>query len=145
GRSVKSVESRALSAVVFLWRQQRLQLIAQGLPAGVLEMATDRIGEYRQGYRPEAGEPGKLLFFLTCCRSLLLLNGLESADGGEDVPGLGLFAAGYGCAGRGVFRRGGVRIRRSSDFSRRGCGYIRGLGLLWWREFRLSDGRVGRK
>src|SRR6266851_3510565 len=82
-RSVKSVESRALGAVVFLRRQQRLEFFPDCLPAGVLVTSANRIGKDRQGDRPEAGEAGKCLFFLRSCVSLLLLDGLEGADGGK--------------------------------------------------------------
>jgi hypothetical protein len=99
-RGVKGVEGRALGAVVFLGREQRLEFFAQGLPAGVLVLTVDGIGKDRQGYRPEAGEPGQRLFLLGCCRSLPLLDGFQGADGGEDVAGLGLFAAGNRCDGR---------------------------------------------
>ena len=36
GRRVEGIESGALGAVVFLGREQRLQFLAEGLPAGVL-------------------------------------------------------------------------------------------------------------
>jgi hypothetical protein len=36
------------------------------------------------------------LFFLGSCRTLLLLDGLERAYGGEDVAGFGFFATGDG-------------------------------------------------
>ena len=77
-------------------RQQRLQLLAEGLPAGILVAAGDRVGEDRQGDRPEAGEAGERLLLLRGGGPLLLLDGLEGADGGEDVAGLGFFAAGDG-------------------------------------------------
>ena len=64
GRRVEGVEGGALGAVVFLRREQRLQLFAEGLPAGVLVAAGDRIGEYRQGHRTEAAEAGKNPHFL---------------------------------------------------------------------------------
>jgi hypothetical protein len=102
-RGVKSVESRALSGVVFLRRQQRLEFFPDCLPAGILETAANRIGKDREGNRPEAGEAGKYLFFLRSCDPLILLDGLEGADGGEDVAGFGLFATGDGSRSRSRF------------------------------------------
>jgi hypothetical protein len=93
-RSVESVEGGALGTVVFRWRQQRFQLLAEVLPAGILVTAGDRIGEYGEGNRPEAGEAGERLLFLRCGGPLLVLDVLDGADGGEDVTGLGFFAAG---------------------------------------------------
>ena len=58
-RRVEGVEGGALGAVVFLGREQRLQFLAQGLPAGILVSAGDRIGKDRQGDRAEAGEAGE--------------------------------------------------------------------------------------
>jgi hypothetical protein len=73
-----------------------LQLLAEGLPAGILVAAGDRIGEDGQGNRPEAGEPGERLFLLARGKPLFLLGFLESADSGEDVAGFGFFATGDG-------------------------------------------------
>src|SRR5262245_10190758 len=95
-RGVKGVECRALGAVVFLGGQQSLQFFAEGLPAGILVAAADGLGEDGEGDRPEAGEPGKCLFFFRSSSTLLLLDGLQGADGGEDVAGLALFPARYG-------------------------------------------------
>jgi hypothetical protein len=94
GRCVKSVESRALSAVVLLRRQQRFQLVADGLPACVLVFAGDGIGKDGKGDWPEASEAGKRLFFLGCCRPLFVLDGLQRADRGNDVAGLAFLSAG---------------------------------------------------
>ena len=99
GRGVEGVEGGALGAVVFLGREQRFQLLAEGLPAGVLVAAGDRVGEDRQGDRPEAGEAGERLLLLRRGGPLLLLDGLQGADGGEDVAGLGFLAAGDGSRG----------------------------------------------
>src|SRR5262249_26780668 len=111
---VKSVESRALSAVVFLRREQRLQLTAEGLPTRVLVMAATVMGKDRQGYRPESGEARKRLFFLRSCWPLLLLDGFQGANGDDDVSGLGLLATGDRNSGRPWFwfigRRGGRRL-----------------------------------
>jgi hypothetical protein len=57
-------------------------------------MAANRIGKNRQGYRPEASEAGKGLFFLRSCGPLLLLDGFQGADGSDDVARLGLLATG---------------------------------------------------
>ena len=95
-RRVEGVEGGALGAVVFLGRQQRLQLLAEGLPAGILVAAGDRVGENREGDRPEAGEAGERLLLLGRGGPLLLLDAFQGADGGEDVAGLGFFAAGDG-------------------------------------------------
>ena len=54
-----------------------LQLLAQGLPAGILVAAGDRIGEDREGDRPEAGEAGERLLFLRRGGPLLLLDVFE--------------------------------------------------------------------
>ena len=52
-----------------------MQLVAQGLPAGVLVAAGDGIGEQRQGHGPEAAEAGKHLPFIGSGRSVLPLDG----------------------------------------------------------------------
>jgi hypothetical protein len=65
------------------------------------------------------------LFFLGSGGPLLLLNGLQGADGGEDVAGFGFLATGYGNDGcRGLGGRGwccGWRL----GFMR--CGWLAGL------------------
>ena len=71
-----------------------LQLLAEGLPAGVLVAAGDRVGKEREGDGPEAAEAGEGLPLVRRGGPLLLLDALEGADGGEDVAGLGLLAAG---------------------------------------------------
>ena len=75
-RGVEGVEGGPLGAVIFLGRQQRLQLLADGLPAGVLVIAGDRIGEDRQGDGSEAGETGEYLLLVGRCGPLFLLDGL---------------------------------------------------------------------
>ena len=77
-RRIEGVEGGAFGAVVFLGRKQRFQLLADGLPAGILVTAGDRIGENRQGHRPEAGEAGERLFFLGGGGPLLLLDGFQA-------------------------------------------------------------------
>ena len=103
GRGVEGVEGGALGAVVFLGREQRFQLVAEGLPAGVLVAAGDRVGEDRQGDRPRSRRSGRASAAPPAVAGpLLLLDGLQGADGGEDVAGLGLLAAGDARGRRGV-------------------------------------------
>jgi hypothetical protein len=129
-RRVEGVESRPLDAVVFRWRQQRIQLIAQGLPAGVLVFAGDAIRKDGEGNRTEARESGERLFFFSCCRPRILLDGLQRADGGDYVAGFGLLAAGdaAGWMCRLVIGRGLVfccgRLRRGTTVA---GGLFRGV------------------
>ena len=99
-RCVEGVECGALGAVVFDGREQRLQFLADGLPSGVLVLAGDRVGEDREGDGTEAGEPGEDLFLLGGRGPSFVLEGLERADGRDDVAGLGFLAAGEELAGR---------------------------------------------
>jgi hypothetical protein len=62
------------------------------LPAGILVFSRYRIGENREGDRPEAGEAGKRLLLLSRGGPLFLLDVLDGADGGDDVACLGFFA-----------------------------------------------------
>ena len=80
------------------------QFLAEGLPAGILVAAGDRIGEDRQGDRPEAGEAGEDLLFLGRGRPLLLLDGLERADGGEMSRALAFSPLGDAAWGAGWVR-----------------------------------------
>ena len=80
-RRVEGVEGGALGAVVFCKGKQPLQLLTECLPAGILVPAGDRVGEYRQGDRPEAGEAGERMLLLQGGGPLLLLDVLEGADG----------------------------------------------------------------
>jgi hypothetical protein len=64
-------------------------------------MAGFGMGEDVQRNGAEAGKAGKCLFFLVSCGPPLLLDGLQRADGGEDVAGFGFFAAGDGLSGGG--------------------------------------------
>jgi len=84
-----------------------LQLNAQGLPAGILVIPGYRVGEYRQSHRAEAAETCEKLLFVRSGGTFLLLKGFQGADGGEDVAGFGLLAAGK----KGSVRAGGSRIR----------------------------------
>ncbi|HWY87059.1 MAG TPA: hypothetical protein VNX28_10060 [Gemmataceae bacterium] len=95
-RCVEGVEGGALGAVVFFSCKQRLQLLANGVPAGILVTASDRIGENREGNGAKAAEAGKRLLLLGGGGTLLSLNTLEGANGGENVAGFGFFAAGDG-------------------------------------------------
>jgi hypothetical protein len=94
GRGVEGVEGGALGAVVFGGTEQRFQLFAEGLPAGILVAADDRIGKDSEGDRPKAGEPGECLLFRWRGGPMVVLNALDGAYGGEDVAGFGFFAAG---------------------------------------------------
>ena len=98
GRGEELAKRRPLGALVFLGRQERFQLLANGLPA-VLETAGDRIGEDGYGDRAEAAEPGKYVPFIGSGPPMLGFQGFQRADGREDVAGLGLLA------GRGEKRR----------------------------------------
>jgi hypothetical protein len=82
------------------------------LPAGVLVAARSRVGKNRQGDRPEAGEAGERLLFLGCGVPPLFLNAFDGADGGDNVAGLRLFAAGDQASGSlgEVFRRSGLSV-----------------------------------
>ncbi len=93
-RGVEGVEGRALGTVVFFRREQRLQLVAKRLPAGVLVSAGDRIGEDRKGDGTETTEASEQLLFVRYRRALFLLDGLQRADRGDDVAGLRFLAAG---------------------------------------------------
>jgi len=66
------------------------------LPAGVLVLAGDGIGKDGKGNRSEAGEAGKRFLFVLGRGPLLLLDGLQRADRGDDVTCLCLLAAGDG-------------------------------------------------
>ena len=147
GRGVEGVEGGALGAVVFLGREQRFQLLAEGLPAGILVAAGDRIGEDRQGDRPEAGEAGERLLLLRCGGPLLLLDGLQRADGGDDVAGLGFLAAGDGRRWRQVLRVGrNGRVGSSSSLVGGGGVRLAGGRICCRRRVGLgSGGWVGGK
>ncbi len=95
-RRVERVEGGPLGAVVFFGRKQGFQFLAHGLPAGILVAAVDRVGENREGDRSESGEAGKRLLLLRRGGPTFLLDGFQSADRGDDVAGLGFFAAGDG-------------------------------------------------
>jgi len=71
-----------------------LEFFADSLPRVVLVFAGDRVGEDRQGDGAETAEPGQDRFLVAGCGPILGFDRLERFDGGEDVAGLGLFAAG---------------------------------------------------
>ena len=71
-----------------------LQLLAQGLPGGVLVAAGHRVGKDREGDGSEAPEASECLPLVRRGRPPFVLEVLERADGGEDVSGLRLLAAG---------------------------------------------------
>jgi hypothetical protein len=122
---VKGVEGGALGAVVFVGRQQRLQLVAEDLPAGVLVRASHRIGEDRQSHRPESAEAGEDAPLALGGGAVIVLEGFQSADGGDDVSGLGLLAGGQGqgrCPGLALARR----------FLGSGSNRLAGRMKRWW-------------
>src|SRR4051812_13496117 len=94
GRGVESIERRSLGAVILLRVEERLQLFAEGLPAGVLVTPSNRIRKNRQGHWPEAGEAAKHVLLLRRGGALFVLDGLQRADGGNDVAGFCLLTAG---------------------------------------------------
>jgi hypothetical protein len=104
GRSVIGVVRRRAGAVVFVGGEQAFQLVAQLLPASVLVGAGDGMREERQGDGSEAAEPGEDLPLVGAGRAAFPLDMLQGFDGGNDVAGLGLLAAGDGGRGDG---RGG--------------------------------------
>jgi hypothetical protein len=138
--SVEGVEGGAFGAVVFRKGKQRFQLLAQGLPAGILVTTGDRVGEDRQGDRSETGEAGERLFLLRSGQPLFLLDFLNGADGGDYVAGFGFFATGNGrrwLFGDCVWRGG-----RIDSFV--GCDRRRWFLRRFWRWFWLGGGRVYR-
>jgi hypothetical protein len=140
-RSVKSVEGRALRALVLLRLEQRLQRFSQIPPAGVFVTAADRIGENRQSDRSEPRKARKRVFLLFISGPLLGLDALQRPDGRNDVAGFRLFPAGdlgrrpgrflFGAIARGVTCRNWNRraVRRG----------------IWLRRFRKCGGIFGRR
>jgi hypothetical protein len=75
------------------------------------------MGKDGQGDRPEAGEAGEQLLFVGSGRAMLLLDVFQGADGGKEIAGLGLFAAGErnqrcGCWQLGRNRRCASRLQQ---------------------------------
>ena len=62
GRGVEGVEGGALGRIVFLGREQGFELLAQGLPAGVLVAAGDGIGKERQRHGPKPPKRASMRF-----------------------------------------------------------------------------------
>ena len=130
-RRVESVERGSLGAVIFAWREQRFQFLAQGFPSGVLVLASDWVGEDGEGDGTKPREPAKELFLLGGRGASFIFEGLERPDGRDDVTGLGLLSAGKEFAGR----RSLVEIsatQRDGDtrFRNRRGGFIRVYGVL---------------
>jgi hypothetical protein len=140
-RSVEGVEGGALGAVVFRLAQERFQLLAQGLPTGILVTAGDRIGEDRQGDWPEAGEAAERLLFFWRGKPLFLLDFLDGADGGDYVAGFCFFTAGDG---RGRQASWPGRRLRFIDKCRRVGRSCAGVKRAWGGRFRLGRRRVYR-
>ena len=92
-----------LRRIVFLGRQQGFAARRRG-PASrrPCNWPVTGSGKMRQGHGPEAAEAGEYAPFIGSGRPLLPLDGLQRADGGDDVAGLGFFAAGDDgrCGGR---------------------------------------------
>jgi len=63
------------------------------LPACILVFPGYRVGEYGKGNWSESAEAGKALFLVLGGGTLFLFDGLQAADGGDDVAGFGFFAA----------------------------------------------------
>ena len=77
GGGEELAEGRPLGAVVLLGGEERLEFLADGLPA-VLEPAGDGIGEDREGDGPEAAESAEGLHLVVGGRAVLPLDGLEA-------------------------------------------------------------------
>ena len=88
GRGEELAEGRSLRRVVFLGRQEGLQLLADGLPAWFVLPGLP-IREDRQGDRAETPEPGKYVPFIGSGPPVLVFEGFQRAYGREDVAGLG--------------------------------------------------------
>ena len=133
-RGVEGVERGASGTRVLFGGEEGDELLAQGLPGGALVAFGDRVGEEREGDRPEAPESGKRPPFGLGRPSLLTLDRCERADGFQDILGLGLLARGRGGLGPGpVFSDLGDRSPVDCRFRRRTRGDRRGR----------SDGRRG--
>ena len=105
-----------------------VQLLAQCLPTGVLVFTGDGIRKNRQGDRPKASEAGERLFLLRRGGSLLLLDVLYRPDGGKDVAGFSLLAAGDGYGWPCAFRADGLCGGRCEKLSGRLDGRNRPWG-----------------
>jgi hypothetical protein len=87
------------------------------------------------------------LSFLFRGGPLFLLNGLEGADGREDVSSFRFFTAGdgEGCVERGMLGTRGKQIGRVEGLGIRGrsWGNLRGRFLRWWWLWFVACGRAG--
>src|SRR5689334_8934916 len=54
GRGVEGIKRSAFGAIVLLRAKERFELLAQGLPAGVLVATGNRVGKNRESNGPEA-------------------------------------------------------------------------------------------
>jgi hypothetical protein len=66
------------------------------LPGVILVAAGERVGEDREGDRPESREAGEYQSLFGSGGPPLLFNPFEGTNRGEDVADLGLFAADRG-------------------------------------------------
>ena len=89
-RGVEGGKGGALGAGIVLRRQEGLEFFPKLLPARIGIVAGDRVREYPQSHRAEAREAQENLALLRGSRTPCLIEGLEGADGGENVTGLGL-------------------------------------------------------
>ena len=78
------------------WRKEIGGWLRTQWRLSILVPAGDKVGKYRERNRREAGEAGERMLLLQGGGPLLLLDVLDGAAGGQDVAGLGLFAAGDG-------------------------------------------------
>ena len=76
GGCVEGVERGALGAVVFDGRKKCFQFLSDRLPAGIFELAGDRIGKDGKSDRTKAGEPGEDVLFFRRCQPTFCLDGL---------------------------------------------------------------------
>jgi hypothetical protein len=121
------------------------------LPARILVTAGDRVGKNRQGNRAEAGEAGQGLFLLRSGRTLLLLDPPNRAYRGDEVAGLGFFAARDGWDRRwrvevGIFDSSACLECQLTRICLAGRRW-RGSGRLrrWLRCWCFSGGRISDK
>ena len=94
GRGVEGVEGGALGAVVLLGRKQRVQLLAEGLPAAPCSVPVTGSGKIDRATAPKPPKRASACRSSGGGRPLFLLDGFKRADGGDDVAGLGFLAAG---------------------------------------------------
>jgi hypothetical protein len=133
GRGVEGIEGGPLGTVILCRGKQRLEFFAQRLPACVLESAGDWIGKDRPGNGSEARETGERLLLFRRGGPLVLLDGPQAADGGDDVAGFGLFATGDVGVGRCRIMPGGGIVVRSYCRVFRLRRWTILVGGLFWR------------